>query len=192
MAKLYFRYGAMNCGKTTHLLQVDHNYKEKGLKSIVIKPKIDSKGNNTITSRLGISREVDFLISKEDNLIELLKEEIDLPIYCLLVDEVQFLEPIQIDQLFEIAIIHNISVICYGLRTDFLMQGFKGSSRLLEIAHNIDEIKTICGCGKKAIINSRLVNGKYVFEGEQVVIDDNARVEYRAVCGECYLKVRNQ
>lgn len=190
MAKLYFRYGAMNCGKTTHLLQVDNNYKEKGLKSIVIKPKVDSKGDDRIVSRLGVSRQVDFLVSKEDNIIELLKEEIDLPIYCLLVDEVQFLEPIQIDQLFEIAIIHNISVICYGLRTDFLMQGFKGSSRLLEIAHNIDEIKTICGCGKKAIINARVVDGEYVFEGEQVVIDDGALVEYRAVCGECYLRVK--
>ncbi|MEE0726086.1 MAG: thymidine kinase, partial [Clostridium saudiense] len=111
---------------------------------------------------------------------------------CILVDEVQFFKAYQIDQLFEIAVCLDIPVICYGLRTDFKMQGFEGSTRLLLLAHSIEELKTICKCGKKAILNGRKINGKFVFEGEQVAIDNIDNVEYESLCGHCYFKFKNQ
>ena len=105
---------------------------------------------------------------------------------CILVDEVQFFNKEQIDQLFEIAVKMDIPTICYGLRTDFLMNGFEGSSRLLLIAHSLEELKTICNCGKKALLNERKLNGKFIFHGEQVAIEDNDNIEYEALCPKCY------
>lgn len=193
MAKLYFRYGAMNSGKSTALMQVAHNYEERGMKIKILKPEIDSKGDNSLVSRLGITRKVDYLIKKDDNLYDnfeyIQKGE---NISCILVDEVQFLSSNQIDQLMEIAVKKDIPVICYGLRTDFMTKGFEGSSRLLLIAHSIEELKTICRCGKKAIFNGRKVNGIFVFEGEQVAIDNNAEIEYEAMCADCYFKRREE
>lgn len=186
MAKLYFRYGAMNSGKTTALLQVAHNYEEKGMKILILKPSVDTKGNEKIVSRLGISRKVDFLISIEDSVKNILEKFKD-SVHCILVDEVQFLKEYQIDELFEISVMWNIPVICYGLRTDFLMNGFEGSRRLLLIAHSIEELKTICGCGSKAIVNARKVNGEFVFYGEQCVIDGEKNVEYESICGKCFM-----
>jgi len=157
MSKLYFRYGAMNSGKSTHLMQVAYNYEERGMKVIILKPKIDDKGGDTLVSRLGVNRQVDLLISEYDNILEImvsfLKE--NKRIDCILVDEVQFMKSTQIDQLFEIAVKSNIPIICYGLRTDFKRDGFEGSMRLLLLAHSIEEMKTICACGKKAIFNGR-------------------------------------
>lgn len=189
MAKLYFRYGAMNSGKTTALLQVAHNYEERGMKVLILKPSIDTKGNNKIISRLGISREVDYLISSDENLKDLLYKHKD-NTNCILIDEVQFLDPKQIDDLFEISVMWNIPVICYGLRTDFLMNGFKGSERLLLIAHSLEELKTICKCGSKALVNGRKVNGKFVFHGEQCAIDGEKNVEYESLCGKCFINKR--
>ena len=191
MSKLYFRYGAMNSGKSTHLMQVAHNYEERGMKVLVIKPKIDGKGGETLVSRLGVGRKVDLLIDYKDNILEIVKEKFE-GIDCILVDEVQFLKSIQIDQLFEIAVTMNIPIICYGLRTDFKMNGFEGSTRLLLLAHSIEEMKTICACGKKAVFNGRKVNGKFVFEGEQIAIDEQNNVTYESLCGECYYKYRNK
>lgn len=194
MSKLYFRYGAMNCGKSTNLLQVAHNYEERGMKVIIIKPKTDTKGGNRIVSRLGVTREVDILVASTDNIYDLVerwgkeKWKID----CILVDEAQFLKKEQADQLFKIAVIQDIPTICYGLRTDFLMNGFEGSTRLLLIAHSIEELKTICDCGKKAILNGRKINGKFVFEGEQVAIDKENNIEYEALCPKCYYQYRNE
>lgn len=188
MSKLYFRYGAMNSGKSTHLMQVAYNYEERGMNVVVIKPATDKKGGDKLVSRLGVERKVDFLIGKEDNIFDIVDGLKD--ISCILVDEVQFLKSEHVDQLFKVAIIKDISVICYGLRTDFQMNGFEGSSRLLLIAHSIEEMKTICTCGKKGILNGRKINGKYVFEGEQIAIDNIDHVEYQSLCGKCYYEYR--
>jgi Thymidine kinase len=194
MSKLYFRYGAMNCGKSTNLLQVAHNYEERGMKTIIIKPKTDTKGHNTVVSRLGITREVDMLIDNEDNIFEMIETLLkkNAKIDCILVDEVQFLKSYHVDQLFQISVQLDIPTICYGLRTDFQMKSFEGSARLMMIAHSIEELKTICKCGKKALLNGRKVNGKFVFEGDQVVIDNRADIEYEALCPKCYYSFKEK
>ena len=194
MSKLYFRYGAMNSGKSTNLMQVAHNYEERGMRVVLIKPSTDTKGGDKLVSRLGVERRVDLLISDDQNIYEEVKkwEDNKYKIDCILVDEVQFLKSHQIDELFEVAVCLDIPVICYGLRTDFKMQGFEGSTRLLLLAHSIEELKTICKCGKKAILNGRKINGKFVFEGEQVAIDNIDNVEYESLCGHCYFKFKNQ
>lgn len=190
MAKLYFRYGAMNCGKTTALLQTAHNYSESGQRAIIMKPAVDTKMKSCVTSRLGISREVDLLVGEDNDLYEYFKKkgsELD----CILVDEVQFLTVAQIEQLYRIAVVLNIPIICYGLRADFRMDGFPASSRLLELAHSITEMKNVCSCGKKATCNLRLVNGIPVFKGNQVEIDDSDFISYKAVCSECYERLKS-
>lgn len=190
MSKLYFRYGAMNSGKSTHLMQVAYNYEERGMNVVIIKPKVDKKGGNTLVSRLGVNRRVDLLILETDDIFEIISDKLEKGqlIDCILVDEVQFMNSAQIDQLSEIAIKLNIPVICYGLRTDFKRVGFEGSSRLLLLAHSIEEMKTICACGKKAIFNGRKINGQFVFEGEQIAIDEQNNVEYESLCGDCYYR----
>ena len=192
MSKLYFRYGAMNSGKSTHLMQVAHNYEERGMNVLIIKPKVDEKGGSKLVSRLGVYREVDLIVTEEDNVFEIINEKVTegKKINCILVDEVQFMKSIQIDQLFEIAVKLDIPIICYGLRTDFKKNGFEGSTRLLLLAHSIEEMKTICACGKKAIFNGRKVNGKFVFEGEQIAIDEMNNVTYESLCGHCYYKYK--
>ncbi|MDU4323943.1 MAG: thymidine kinase [Clostridium celatum] len=194
MSKLYFRYGAMNSGKSTNLMQVAHNYEERGMKVLLIKPSTDKKGGDKLVSRLGVERKVDLLINDEQNVYEEVKQwqEVKYKIDCILVDEVQFLKSHQIDELFEIAVCLDIPVICYGLRTDFRMQGFEGSTRLLLLAHSIEELKTICKCGRKAVLNGRKINDKFVFEGQQVAIDNVDNVEYESLCGHCYFKFKNE
>ncbi|MCR1951755.1 MULTISPECIES: thymidine kinase [unclassified Clostridium] len=193
MSKLYFRYGAMNSGKSTHLMQVAYNYEERGMNVALIKPFTDKKGGERLVSRLGVERKVDLVIYDEDNILEKVEEykEKNKKIDCILVDEVQFLKSKQIDQLFEIAVVLDIPVICYGLRTDFKMQGFEGSIRLLLLAHSIEEMKTICKCGRKAVLNGRKINDRFVFEGEQIAIDNVDNVEYESLCGHCYFKYKN-
>ncbi|GAA0078856.1 thymidine kinase [Clostridium sp. CTA-5] len=192
MSKLYFRYGAMNSGKSTHLMQVAYNYEERGMKVIVIKPLVDKKGGDKLLSRLGVERKVDFMVSEDDNILNLVIEYLNSKssIDCILVDEVQFMKAKQIDQLFEISVRLDIPIICYGLRTDFKMNGFEGSTRLLLIAHSIEEMKTICACGKKALLNGRKINGKFVFEGEQIAIDEQDDIRYESLCGDCYYKYK--
>lgn len=185
MAKLYFRYGAMNCGKSTALIQVAHNYEERGMKVIVMKPSIDSKGSDTVVSRIGVSRKVDFLLSPEDSAYKIVLTMDKLP-NCILVDEVQFMTARQIDQLSLITTRLDIPVICYGLRTDFIKMGFEGSERLLLLAHEIEELKTICICGKKSIFNARKVNGSFTQSGSQIAIDDSEEIEYVSLCATCY------
>ena len=108
------------------------------------------------------------------------------PFHCNLVDEAQFLSSDQADQLFEVAVLQDIPVICYGLRTDFRMEGFPGSQRLLLLAHSLEELKTICTCGRKAMANARKVDGRFVFEGEQLAIDGHNNVTYQSLCAQCY------
>lgn len=192
MSKLYFRYGAMNCGKSTNLLQVAFNYEERGMSVVIIKPKTDTKGGNKVVSRLGVTKEVDMCFDKGENIYETIEKYISSKgkIHCILADEAQFFTKEQIDQMFSIAVKMNIPVICYGLRTDFQMEGFEGSERLLLIAHSLEELKTICKCGKKAIVNGRKINGKFVFEGNQVAIDQEDNVEYESLCAQCYFEYK--
>lgn len=191
MSKLYFRYGAMNCGKTTALLQVAHNYEEQGMTVLLIKPSIDTKGDDTVVSRLGISRKVDILLQPNNTIIPHLPDR-DIQVNAIIVDEAQFLTPAQVDELYFISKTLNIPVLTYGLRCDFQMKGFPGSIRLLEIADDLEELKTICSCGKKATQNLRLINGRPVFTGEQVSIDNQDDVKYCSVCGDCYLKLKGE
>ena len=208
MAKLYFRYGAMNSGKSTSLLQAAYNYEERGQHVLLAKPEIDTKGAYQIDSRLGVKRQVDFLIAPGDDLRSLFAEhrarlkaevstalipetdEHDVDVACLLIDEAQFLTPEQVDDLLRIVVLDGVPVLAYGIRTDFQTQAFPGSRRLLELAHSLEELKTICRCGRKALFNARLVGGRFVFEGDQVAIYELSaeRVTYESMCAECYLR----
>lgn len=211
MAKLYFRYGAMNSGKSTSLLQAAYNYEERGQHVLLAKPAIDTKGASQIESRLGVTRDVDFLIGPQDDARELflhhrermrrhddeglIPSERPADVACLLIDEAQFLTPDQVDDLFRIAVVDGIPVMAYGIRNDFLTHAFPGSARLLAIAHSLEELKTICRCGRKAVFNGRVVGGRFVFDGDQVAIDQGAGgsapvdvVTYESLCGNCYLE----
>jgi thymidine kinase len=188
MAKLYFRYGAMNSGKTIDILKVAYNYEERGHKILIIKPKVDTKGNDHIVSRIGLDRKVDKLISADDSIIEEVKNDIN-NIACILVDEAQFLTVNQIDELYVVAKLYEVPVISYGLRTDFKTNSFPGSKRLLEIADELEEMVTICRCGEKARFNARKINGEFTLDGGQVAIDNEDDVTYESLCGECYLKL---
>ena len=184
MAKLYFRFGAMNCGKTTALLQVAHNYEEKGMNILLIKPKVDKKGDNKIVSRLGIDRKVDVLVDTDEKLKDLLKLD---NISCILVDEVQFMNKDQIKELWIIAKTKDIPVICYGLKTNFKGELFEGSKPIIELADELEELITICKCGKRAKFNARIINGEYVKEGDEVAID-GIDATYEPLCGKCYIE----
>lgn len=185
MAKLYFRYGAMGCGKTAQLLQVAFNYKEKGMIVCVMKPKIDTKAGSKLQTRIGIERDIDYLILEDDDIYEIVKNKYSKS-NCILIDEAQFLSKEQVDNLMRIVVKLNIPVMCYGLRTDFLTNGFTGSIRLLEIAHTIEELKTICKCGRKATYNARYVNDRIVTSGTSIVIDNDPNVKYVSLCPHCY------
>lgn len=190
MAKLYFRYGAMNSGKTTALLQVAFNYKERGMRVLLLKPSIDTKGQGEVVSRLGVRRPVDVLVAPDMDVLDIVRRDMaehGTPA-CVLCDESQFFTPEQVDQLFLVTVDLGIPVICYGLRADFMTRGFPGSTRLLELAHTIEEMKTICECGRKATCNGRKVNGEYVFEGAQVAIDTVDDVEYQSLCPQCWYR----
>ncbi|MFV0375125.1 thymidine kinase [Microbacterium sp.] len=208
MAKLYFRYGAMNSGKSTALLQAAYNYEERGQHVLLAKPEVDTKGADRIASRLGMSRDVDFLVAADAEVRALVADhrarareraaqalfpepdEDDRPdVACLLVDEAQFLTAPQVDDLLRVAVEDGIPVLAYGIRTDFQTRAFPGSARLLELAHSLEELKTICRCGRKALFNARLVGGRFVFDGDQVAIDELSadRVTYESMCAQCYL-----
>lgn len=188
MAKLYFRYGAMNAGKSTALLQVAHNYKEKGMNVVLIKPKVDTKGEDKITSRIGIEAKVNILLDNNDILFR--KENLELikSAHCILVDESQFLRESQVGELWYITKTLDIPVICFGIRTDFRGKLFEGSKRLMELADEMEELSTICSCGKKARFNARIVDGNYISDGESIVIDNNELVKYESLCGKCYIQ----
>ena len=185
MAKLHFKYGAMNSGKSDTLIKTAYNYEERGLTVLVVKPKIDTKGGDSVTARGGHSRKVDI---HADETVDLAVAVGSFPdVVCVLVDEAQFLSEQQISQLYHVAKLQNISVICYGLRADFRTELFPGSKRLLEIADNIEKLPTMCFCGSQAEFNTRKVNGVYVFEGDQLAIEGEGMVEYDSLCGTCYL-----
>jgi thymidine kinase len=194
VAKLYFRYGAMNSGKSTAMLQAAYNYEERGHRVLLAKPSIDTKGDLGILSRLGVTRQVDFLITPDTDAYgafqrhrERTIKRFETDVSALLVDEAQFLTEAQVDDLLRIALLDNVPVLAYGIRTDFQTVAFPGSRRLLEVAHSLEELKTICRCGRKAIFNARKIDGVFVFDGDQVAID-GASVSYESLCGNCYLE----
>ncbi|MBQ3325588.1 thymidine kinase [Candidatus Saccharibacteria bacterium] len=193
MAKLYFRYGAMGCGKTMQLLQVAFNYEERGHKVCVIKPATDTKNGNRLLTRIGPERETDFCFSRDDDIFAKISKEYS-NVACVLVDEAQFLTTSQVDQLMQVVTKLNIPVMAYGLRTNFRRSsdGFDGATRLLQIAQEIEELKTICSCGRKATLNARFVDGKMLTDGPDILIDDGtSEITYRAICEWCYDDYKN-
>ena len=186
MAKLYFKYGAMGSSKTAQALITKYNYEENGLKVWLIKPSADVRdGANVLRSRIGLEARVQVIAPGQDvfRLFTDTRSDCDV----IIVDECQFMEPAQIDQLRAIVDDYDIPVMCFGLRTDFLTKLFPGSSRLLEVADTIQEIKTICDCGNKATVNARIdSDGHIVTEGAQVQLGGND--SYIAVCHRCWIR----
>ena len=195
MAKLHFKYGTMNSGKSLDIIKTIHNYEENGFNILLLKPAIDTKGNQQIVSRaMKDGRSVDMIVGPNDNMIDLIIDRIDSNIKCVFIDEAQFLTKEQVKELFVLTKALDISVICYGLRNNFKMEAFPGSAALLELAEVLEELPTICGyCGKTARYVGRSVNGEFVTDGKEVVIDgSDSKVEYIPMCGKCYLEKVNK
>ena len=187
MAKLIFNYSAMNSGKTMDLLRTAYNYEENGLRVIVMKPSIDTKGGDKIVTRIGLDRKVDYLIEDDCDIYKLLKNKVK-NIKCIFVDEAQFLSEEHVNQLFCVTKQLDVPVICYGLRTNFKSELFLGSMRLLALADELNEFKSLCSCGNMARFNARRLNGDYLSDGDDILIDGSSDVEYVPLCGECYLE----
>lgn len=183
MAKLYFRYSAMNAGKSTALLQVAHNYEENGRRVTIFTAEIDNRyGVGVVTSRLGPQRSVETFDANTDFFARFSR---DRDLSCVLVDEAQFLSPEQVRQLHRVAHVLNIPVICYGIRSDFLGEPFPGSTYLLTLSDSIEEVKNVCACGKKATMNVRVdERGNRITTGEQIAIEGTVR--YVQMCGKCF------
>ncbi|MBE6619773.1 MAG: thymidine kinase [Ruminococcaceae bacterium] len=189
MAKLYFKYGAMGSSKTANALITKFNYEERGMKVWLIKPSIDDRdGADTVRSRIGLQAKAYVATPKTD----LYEQFMTLRDYHVIIaDECQFFTADQIDQLRLIVDKLNIPVLCFGLRTDFLTHLFEGSRRLFEVADSITEIKTICTCGKKAIVNARIDGeGRVVTEGGQILLGGND--SYVAMCHSCWMQAIEQ
>lgn len=193
MSKLSFKYGAMNSGKSDTLIKTAYNYTERGHQVITIKPSADTKATEII-ARAGGRVAVDILATPDMNLREAIQAFVHTQklsdLQAVLIDEAQFLTKEQIDQLYEVAKIDDISVIAYGLRTDFQRLLFPGSMRLLELADVLEKLPTMCRCDKQAEFNTRKIGDQYVFDGDQVAIDKGA-VTYDSLCGTCYLEEKS-
>ena len=191
MAKLYFRYGAMGSSKSANILMVRYNYEERGQYAILLKPRTDDRdGEHTIQSRIGLSAPAEYVDDFLKEISKLWKGKETEYLYhgkkvnAILVDEAQFLSPEEVDALSDIVDFYEIPVLCYGLRTDFLNHLFPGSRRLMEIADVIEEVPTVCWCGKRAQCNTRYSNGKIVREGAQIMLGSNE--SYVALCRKHY------
>lgn len=198
MAKLYYKFGAMKCGKTRDLIKTWYNYTEKGMNVIIMKPGDDKKAGDNIQSRAHEELKADFVVPKNTNIYNLiagylLENNLDL----ILVDEAQFLTKDQVDELSDVVDNFNIPVLCYGLRADAFSNLFTGSKRLFEIADVLEELKAVCKCGSKATYNLRLdlnkETGEYtpVFSGPQIAID-GIDSDYDSVCRPCYKKLKRK
>lgn len=173
MAKLYFRYGAMGSSKTANAVMVQYNYRERGREVLMLKPRLENRDGATIVrSRCGLEAQCRYV----EDLDQISLEGIE----CVIVDEAHFLTRAQVLRLVDIVDERDIPVICYGLRTDFRGELFEGSRELLCWADTIEEIKTVCWCGKKATFNARVNNGKIVREGEQIMLGGNST--YISLC----------
>jgi thymidine kinase len=181
MAKLYFYFSAMNAGKTTTLLQSDYNYRERGMSTLVLKPRLDDRTGDEVRSRIGLASQAS-VFGISDNLAERVASVLSTrPLHCILVDEAQFLTRNQVMELSDVVDEHDIPVLTYGLRTDFLGELFEGSRQLLAWADELREIKTICHCGRKATMVVRLdATGEPVTSGDQILIGGND--SYVSVC----------
>jgi thymidine kinase len=190
MANLDFYYGVMNNGKSAEILMSMHSLEANGHQLVAAKPSVDSKGEDTITSDIGYSRPVDILIDPDDDLRERVRELMSrraITADILFIDEAQFLTPAHVDQALQIAKLDDIEVRAYGLRIDFQGNAFPGSARLLTINDHAFERKIRCRCRKaNARFHLRAINGSYVFEGDQVAIEQD-EVTYESLCGTCYL-----
>ena len=173
MAKLYFRYGAMGSSKTANAIMVQYNYLERGQRVLLLKPKLDNRdGEKVIKSRCGLESACRFVEELND---------IDASQYdCVIVDEAQFLTKAQVERLVHIVDVIGVPVIAYGLRADFQGNLFEGSQWLLAWADTIEEVKTICWCGKKAVCNARVMDGRVVKEGDQILLGGNS--QYVSLC----------
>ena len=191
MAKLYFRYGAMGSSKSSNILMVRYNYEERGQYAVLLKPRTDNRdGKHEIRSRIGLSAPTEYV----DDFLKEISESWDgkseeylyrgKKVDAVLVDEAQFLLEEEVDTLSDIVDFFDIPVICYGLRTDFLNHLFPGSKRLMEIADVIEEVPTVCWCGKRAQCNARYADGKIVKEGAQIMLGSNE--SYVALCRKHY------
>ncbi len=191
MSKVYFYYSAMNAGKSTMLLQSSYNYHERGMRTLLFMPKIDTRaGVGRIQSRIGLAADA-IALTDDTDLFERVKADHAVkPVACVLIDEAQFLTRPQVRQATDIADILRIPVLCYGLRTDFQGQLFPGSAELLALADNLIELKTICHCGRKATMNLRVgPDGRAVKVGAQVEIGGNDR--YVAMCRRHFKEALN-
>ena len=187
MAKLYFRYGAMGSSKSAKALITKFNYEEKEMRVWLLKPAVDTRdGVGVVTSRIGLSQPAD-VITADMDLFSIFQEREREFYDVIIADEAQFFTPVQIEQLRDIVDLYNVPVFCYGLRTDFRTQLFPGSKRLLELADSISELKTVCACGGKAIVNARLdKDGTVLTQGAQVMLGGNER--YVPMCYKCWKK----
>ena len=186
MAKLYFHYSSMNAGKSTALLQANHNYLERGMKTMLFTAKLDNReGGGVISSRIGIQKEA-LAFGNEDNLFDMVREaDSDSKLNCILVDEAQFLSKEQVRQLIRLVDEEGIPVLTYGIRSDFKGEVFEGSKFLLAWSDEMKEIKTICHCGKKATMNARVsTEGDMETAGAQIEIGGNER--YISLCRGCF------
>jgi thymidine kinase len=185
VAQLYYRYSTMNAGKSIELIKVAYNYEERGKRVLVLTPSVDDRfGVGVIASRIGVTREA-VAINDDTNILELfLKENKKGPIDCVLVDECQFLKKHHVQELVEIVDSCEVPVLTYGLKNDFKNELFEGSYYLLVYADKIEEIKTICWCGRKATMVARVVDGKFVKTGEQIVVGGNDM--YISLCRKHY------
>lgn len=191
-ARLIFYCGAMGNGKTANLIGTYYAMELANFPTAIIKPMVDTKGDNRVVARSGQSLETDFLIGKDDNICDkldsyLLRHNKELNV--IIVDEAQFLKEHHVDELASLVYDKGYVVICYGLLTDFQEKMFEGSRRLIEVGAEINRLTIPCECGRDRTHNLRLVNGVPVFEGKQVEIDGaNDKIEYRSMCGRCFLQ----
>ena len=189
MAKLYFKYGTMGSGKTLELLRVAYNYKERNQSVLVLTSSLDNRyGTKKIKSRVGFEIPA-IQIENNSSIIKILKDNNISNINCILIDESQFLNKKQVEELCDIVDVYNIPVMCYGLKSDYKNEPFEGSSYLFSMCDVIEEIKSICDCGKKATINARISDGVVITNGEQILVGGNDI--YKSLCRRCYKKMKN-
>ena len=187
MAKLYFYYSTMNAGKSTSLLQSSHNYRERGMRTLVYTAAVDQRGGGKVHSRIGLACDARSFAPDTRLYADIAAEHGLQPVSCVLLDEAQFLKREQVDDLAMVVDQLSIPVLCYGLRTDFRGELFEGSSRLLALADELSELKTICHCGRKATMVVRVgAGGAVEREGAQVEIGGNER--YVSLCRRHYFE----
>lgn len=188
MADLSFVYGTMESGKTTKSLQDNYHYRKNGHKVIIIKPLIDTKGGNKVVNRTNGEADVDILLSRNDSLFDDKNLKVIKDAKAILVDEAQFLPHQQVVELWSVAHVLNIQVICYGLKNDFKGIPFEGTISLIGFADHKTELTVRCECGEIATFNARVIDGKYILDGNVVAIDGESNVSYIPLCSDCYLK----